>query len=168
MLPPDLLQAIAEPTGSRVVLLVGAGCSLEPPTSLPLSRQCAEQAHAELLAEGVLAIGDCSDPSDLSVLAETVADRTGSQDALIGRMHPNCFKTAQPNHGHTLAAILLRERAISCVVTLNFDLALSSALAMVGGDDVEVIQGPEDHGRLGTINLVYLHRNANSEPGEGF
>ena len=165
MLPPDLLQAIAEPTGSRVVLVVGAGCSLEPPTSLPLSGQCAEQAHAELLDEGVLVIGDCPDTSDLSVLADTVVHKTGNQDALVGRMHPNRFRTAQPNHGHTLAAILLRERAIGCVVTLNFDLALSSALAMVGGSDVEVIQGPEDHNRLGTINLVYLHRNANSDAG---
>jgi hypothetical protein len=78
-------------------------------------------------------------------------------------MHPNRFRTAQPNKGHTLAAVLLRERAINCVVTLNFDLALSAALALIGGNDVEIIQGPEQHNQLGTINLVYLHRNANSD-----
>jgi hypothetical protein len=164
VLPANLLQAIAEPAGGRVVLVIGAGCSFEPPTGLPLSRQCAEQAHAELLANGILVIGDCPDPSDISALADTVVRKTGNQDALVGSMHPGRFKTAQPNQGHTLAAILLIERAVSCVVTLNFDLALSAALQMVGGSDVEIIQGPEDHGQLGAINLVYLHRNANSSP----
>src|ERR1039458_546506 len=107
--------------------------------------------------------GDCPDPSDLSVLADAVVQTTGDQGALVTRMHPNRFRTAQPNKGHTLAAVLLRERAINCVVTLNFDLALSAALALIGGNDVEIIQGPEQHNQLGTINLVYLHRNANSD-----
>jgi hypothetical protein len=163
LLPAELLHAIAAPNGSRVVLVTGAGCSVEPPTNLPLSRECAEQAHFELVSDGVLAVGDCPDPSDLSALADAVVRKTGHQRDLVQRMHPNRFRTAEPNTGYRLAAILLRERALSCVVTLNFDLALSVALAMIGARDVEIIQAPEHHGQLGTINIVYLHRNANSD-----
>jgi hypothetical protein len=78
-------------------------------------------------------------------------------------MGVNRFRTAQPNEGYKLAAALLRERALSCVLTLNFDLAMSTALGSIGADDVAIVQGPEDHGRIGAFNLIYLHRNANCD-----
>jgi hypothetical protein len=60
---------------------------------------------------------------------------------------------------------MLREGAVSCVLTLNFDLAMSSALTQVGSrDDVAIIAGPEDHRDLGMANLIYLHRNVNADP----
>ena len=40
-LPPDLLNAISKSEGGQVVLIVGAGCSKELPTNLPLSRELA-------------------------------------------------------------------------------------------------------------------------------
>src|SRR5207247_10825618 len=62
------------------------------------------------------------------------------------------------------AAALLREHAITCVMTLNFDLAVTTALAHVGGNDVSVITGPADTHHLGLTNVVYLHRNVDAEP----
>jgi hypothetical protein len=59
----------------------------------------------------------------------------------------------------------LREGAVGDALTLNFDLAASTAVAQVGGrDDVMIVKGPEEHARLGFRNLVYLHRNIESDP----
>jgi len=101
----------------------------------------------------------------LSVVADAVVAATGSQSALVLRLPKNKFLMARPNTGHLLAAALLREQSISCLLTLNFDLAMNAALSMVGGEsDVSVIAGPKDHSDLGQTNLVYLHGNASSQP----
>jgi len=165
MLPTSLLAAISAHGGGQVVLVLGAGCSKEPPTSLPLSRECAEEAHRRLVADHVLGQNDCADPADLSLLAEVVFEKTGSQDALVDRMNPVKFRQAPPNEGYQLAAALLAEHAISAILTLNFDLAIFHAISFLGmGTDISVILGPEDHGRLSTINVVYLHRSAKADP----
>lgn len=50
-------------------------------------------------------------------------------------------------------------------MTLNFDVAASSALASLGaGAVVSTVRGPDDYQRLGARNLVYLHRDINSAP----
>lgn len=163
-LPPDLLGAISHHGGGRVVLVLGAGCSFEAPTSLPLSRECSLEAHRRLVHDGVLADGDCPDPDDLSCVADAVFGATGSQRDLVERLPREAFLKAQPNDGYLLAAAMLRERALICILTLNFDLAISSALTAVGAqEDVVVIAGPEDHDRLGITNVIYLHRNATAE-----
>jgi len=68
------------------VLIVGAGCSHEPPTDLPLAGQCARESHQQLVVDGILGENDCADPSDLSALAKAVVRRTGRQRALVERM----------------------------------------------------------------------------------
>ena len=68
---------------------------------------------------------------------------------------------ATPNHGYLVAAAMLSERALSSVVTLNFDLALSHALSELGVRDVGVIESPADLPNQKTINIYYLHRNVN-------
>lgn len=164
-LPADLLHAVAHDGGGRVVLVVGAGASCEPPTGLPLSRQCAVEAHRQLVADGVLIEGQCADPEDLSCLADAVVDATGGQSALVERLPIPSFRSAEPNEGYLIAAALLREQAVACVMTLNFDLGMSAALTRLGAqDDVGVVSGPEEHHRLGTVNLIYLHRNVNANP----
>lgn len=163
-LPPELLHAIAHEEGGRVVLVVGAGASFEAPTSLPLSRACAVEAHRRLVADGILSPEACATPDDLSKVADTVFEVTGSQAALVERMPISRFQAAEPNDGYLVAACLLRERAVSCVMTLNFDLGMSAALTHVGATDVGVVSGPGEHHRLETSNLIYLHRNVNSPP----
>lgn len=166
-IPPDLLHAIAHGGGSRVVLVVGAGASVEAPTRLPLSRACSVEAHRQLVADGVLVAGDCADPEDLSSVADAVFAATGHQDALVERLPVSRFRAAEPNDGYVIAACLLREQALACVMTLNFDLGMSAALTQVGAaEDVAVICGPEDHHRLGTVNLIYLHRNVDAKADE--
>jgi hypothetical protein len=163
-LPADLLGAIAHEDGGRVVLVIGAGCSIEAPTGLPLASACAEEAHRKLVEDGILNEGDCPDPSDLSCLADAVRDGQGSQRPLVERMPLTRFRNAEPNEGHLLAAAMMREFAVKAVVTLNFDLAVSTALASLGNKEAMILTGPQDHHRMGAVNLVYLHRNVDAAP----
>lgn len=96
-------------------------------------------------------------------MADAVWSKTGRQSALVEELRARfTFKTATPNRGHLLTAALLGEGAIASVVTLNFDLALSTAIAQLGVADVGVIEGPEDLSRQLATNLYYLHRNVNA------
>lgn len=163
-LPPELLQAVSAQGGGRIALVVGAGCSFEPPTSIPLAAECSRQCHDRLVANGVLAAGECADPSNLSSLADTVFAKTHGQHLLVEQLSQNYeLKAASPNEGHLLAAALLREGAVASVITLNFDLALSTAIGQLGaGDAVGIIDGPEELANRKNFNLYYIHRNANA------
>lgn len=164
ILPPELLQAVSASGGGKITLVVGAGCSFEAPTSIPLAGTCSEQCHDRLVADGALESGDCTTPWNLSSLADAVVARRGEQRLLVEQLSQHYgLKAASPNEGHLLAAALLREGAVASVVTLNFDLALSTAIGQLGvGDTVGIIDGPEDLLNQKAINLYYLHRNANA------
>jgi len=161
--PPHLLQAVAEQTG-RIALVVGAGCSLESPTSLELSDEYARQVHAQLVVEHVLDSGDCANPNDLSAVTSAVWSKVESQEPVVTRLPRGAFRDAQANDGYLTAAALLREGSVSAVLTLNFDLAMSDALGQLSAnDEVAVIASPAAVGDLGSRVLVYLHRNANED-----
>lgn len=163
-LPAALVQAIADRPDGRVVLILGAGCSKEPPTGLLLAGELASRTHERLLRDRILD-ECCEAPEDLSAVADAVEAAAQSQSEMVQRMGPHELRLASPNSGHLLAAALLRERAFSTLLTLNFDLALSQALSQLGGGkDVAVVSGPTDYGDLGMLSLVYLHRNAHAEP----
>jgi len=164
-LPPELLQAVSASGGGKIALVVGAGCSLEAPTAIPTAEVCSQECHDRLVANGFLSVGDCATPSNLSSLADAVVEKTGEQRPLVEQLLQHYeLKSASPNDGHLLTAALLREGAIASVVTLNFDLALSTAIGQLGvGDRVGVIDGPDDLDHLQTVvNVYYLHRNANA------
>lgn len=163
-LPSTLLEAIAAPEGGRVVLIIGAGCSLEPPTNIPLSSDCSNEAHRRLVLDGILSDGECHNPNDLSVLADTVKAKVGGQSELVRRLPIPPFKNATPNDGHLITTSLMLEGAITNVVTLNFDLALNHALSQLSvEDEVCIIRGPEEHDRLSRSNIIYLHRNVEAD-----
>jgi hypothetical protein len=159
-LPSELLHAASEPSG-RLALVLGAGCSLEPPTGLQLASVYSESAHAQLVLDHVIQDGGCSTPSDLSALASAVYSATGSQVDLVRRLPRNDFRMARPNSGYLIAAALLREGVINAVLTLNFDLAMTAALSELGAAEVAVVEGPTGISDLGQATLIYLHRNAN-------
>jgi hypothetical protein len=163
-LPPELLQAVSAPGGGRIALVIGAGCSVEQPTNIPVSRVCSNEIHRRLIDDGVLQNGDCADPDDLSALADAVFNKRNSQRDVVERLREQYgLKLATPNQGYWIAAALLCEGAIASVVTLNYDLALSTALSALGADKiVGVVERPEDLPYQKTINVYYLHRNANA------
>lgn len=161
--PHHVLQAVAEQTG-RIALVVGAGCSLDAPTSLELSDEYARQVHAKLVLEHVLDDGDCTNPSDLSSVTSAVWSKVKSQEPVVTRLPRGAFRDAQANNGYLTAAALLREGSVSAVLTLNFDLAMNDALGqLAANDEVAVIASPRAVGDLGSRIVVYLHRNANED-----
>ena len=144
-LPSDLLQAISSPSGGRVVLVLGAGCSTEAPTSLPLTSDLSAQCYRQLVDDGILGEGEVDDPCDLSAIAEAIFQKTGHQHALIERFPQDEFRQAEPNEGYLIMAALLMEGAIADALTLNFDLAARSALAHLGARaSVSTVRGPEE------------------------
>jgi hypothetical protein len=114
--------------------------------------------------------GDCSDPSDLSLVSDAVFAKTNSQRDVVDRLCGQYdLKLAKANDGYLIAAAMLCEGAILSVVTLNFDLALSDALSDLGaGQLVGVIECPEDLPKQKAINVYYLHQNANAEDAESW
>ena len=61
-------------------------------------------------------------------------------------------------------AALMLEGALGDVMTLNFDLAASHALAdLAVGTSISVVRGPDHHTQLSTKNLIYLHRDIDSD-----
>ena len=169
-LPPELLQAVSSPGGGKIALVLGAGCSVELPTNIPVSSVCSTEIHRCLVADGILQDGDCANPADLSALADAVFTKRNSQRDVVERLRDQYgLKLATPNDGYWIAAALLCEGVISSVVTLNYDLALSTALSELGaGKLVGVVERPEDLAHQKIVNLYYLHRNANAEDPESW
>lgn len=167
-LPASLLAAAAAFGDARVCLVVGAGCSKDPPTDLPLSRELSERAYERLVDDGVLAAGDCLAPDDLSALADAVYVKApGSQSALVRRMEPERLRNAQANEGYLCAVALMLEGVVRTVVTLNFDLAINHALSAVGaGSRISTLRQPEDWAHVAQRSVVYLHRNVECEDDE--
>lgn len=164
-LPPDLMAAAAAFGDLRIALVVGAGCSTEQPTDLPLSRELAIRAHQRLVDDGILSADDCSNPDDLSLVADAVFAKTGAQLAMVERMDPRRFQNAPPNEGYKCAIALMLEGIIRSIVTLNFDLSVRHALADVGaGDRISILNGPQDWRRLSGRSVIYLHRNVDGDP----
>ncbi len=116
-----------------------------------------------LVRDGYISIGDCSTPGDLSALASAVKAKKDGQSALVKCLPLTNFRLAQANDGYLIAAVLLRERVIETVMTLNFDLAMNQALGSVSATDVAVVPGPKSAHALGGATVIYLHRNVEEQ-----
>lgn len=166
IIPPNLLGSIANAQQS-VVLVMGAGCSYEAPTCLPLGGPLSNETHRKLLEDKVLDHGECTDPWNLSELASLVYNKTGSQSDMVSRFPLNRMKTARPNRGHSFLAALMSEGAISYVLSLNYDFAVQNALIALGlGDKVDSIEvsGATVSAKA---SVIHLHGSVNSDH-EGF
>ena len=159
-IPPELLSAVTARGGARLAIVIGAGCSCEPPTDMPLSRELSIEAHRKLVHEGVLTVGECADPTDLASLATLVFQKTGSQAALIRQFPVDKMRTARANEGYRMLMALMLEGAVSHVLSLNFDLAPQNA-AVELGETVTVIDRPDILIPM-TKTVVHLHGSVNS------
>ena len=149
------------------MLVLGAGCSREDPTNLPLAGDLSRKCHQQLLLNGVLQPGEVPDHHDLSKVADAVFENTGGQEELISCFPPEVFRTAPANRGYKIMAALLLEGALSDAMTLNFDLAAHHALIDLRiTTEVSEVRGPEHHGQLGNQNIIYLHRDINCNPND--
>lgn len=152
----ELLAAIAS-CDRRVVLVTGAGCSKELPTNLPLGGELASDCHEQLLANGSLD-GPCTDPEDLTEVAQAVYDRHRSHRRFVDCLPRDRMINAVPNEGHELAAALMAEGAIDAILTLNIDQAQLRAIQQLGpGKGIGIIRTATDARNIGGGMLVHLH-----------
>lgn len=166
VLPANVLAAVAT-CQARVTLVIGAGCSLDPPTNLPTGRDAARQAYQSLVANGVVQVGAGIDSGDLTSVADAAFSKTGSNEAIVDALNPARFANASPNRGHEIAAALLMEGCLRDVLTINYDLAMSSALTKLGaGASVGNILSESHHNRLIARNVIYVNGSAYSSPQE--
>lgn len=156
--PPDLLQAIAAAGGGQVALVIGAGCSVESPTEIPLAGALSRAVERRLVLDGVLADGECADPWNLSQLTTLVWQKTGSQSGVVTRFPLDRMRLAKPNLGYKLLVALMAEGAISHVLSLNFDLAVQHAASDLG-IEIAII---DQSGQAVPVRaaLVHLHGSA--------
>lgn len=147
------------------MLVTGAGSSIDWPTNLLSGGDYSEMAFDALVQDRLLGADACTNPRDLSLLADVVFAEHGSQRPLTERLPRNDWRNATPNEGHRIAGALLIEGIIRSIITLNYDLAFQSALQNLGASSsIAVAKGPEDHGSIGNQALIYLHRSAESDP----
>jgi hypothetical protein len=147
-------------------LVLGAGCSIDPPTGLNTGSEYAVDAHRKLVDANVIGPADCADPSDLALLADVVFERTvpKSQRLLVEQLPRAGFRDAEPNEGHLVAVALLVEQIVGLLLTVNIDMALDHAASFVGSKhSLSIVHGPAEHGQLGRFSIVYLHGCATSD-----
>jgi hypothetical protein len=145
-----------------VALVIGAGTSFEPPTSLPLGGKASEDAHAQLLKNGLITAGECPNPADLAALASVLFAKEHSQKTLVAELPMNRFRQAKPNQGYKFLIAMMAERAITHVLSLNFDLAVQNAASDLGCT-VNVVRSFSDPVPA-TATVIHLHGNAYDEP----
>ncbi|KPF53339.1 hypothetical protein IP65_13075 [Novosphingobium sp. AAP1] len=162
IIPPDLLQAIAANGGGQVALVIGAGCSVEQPTAIPLAGDLAEAGERALILDGILQPNQCQNPRDLAELATLVFQLTGEQAALVRCFPIEQMRLAKPNLGYKLLVALMAEGAITHVLSLNFDKAVQNAAAELGIQIAVVAE--TGVGVPIRAALVQLHGNADSAP----
>ena len=143
-----------------MAVVIGAGCSAEPPTEIPLARDLSSEAHRKLVHEGVLNVGECLDPADLAALATLVYQRTGSQRELVQHLPIDKMKMARANDGYLMLVALMVEGVVSHILSLNFDLAPQNA-AVDLGTVVTVIDRRNTPIPMAKA-IVHLHGSVNS------
>lgn len=163
--PPELLGCVSDIAGGRLVIVTGAGSSMDWPTGLRSGAEYSELAFAALVQDQLLEANSCDQPRDLSLVADAVFDAYGAQEHLTDRLPRSDWRNASPNEGHRIAAALLIDGLVRAIVTLNYDMAFQAALSELGApSQVTIAKGPEDHAKLSGRSLIYLHRSAESDP----
>jgi len=161
-IPAELLQSLAAPGGGQVALVIGAGCSVDHPTSIPLAGDLAEEVERQLVLNGRLQADQCPNPRDLAALASLVFQICNNQVELVRCFPIQRMRLARANLGYKLLVALMAEGAISHVLSLNFDLAIQNAAAELGIEIATIASANEPVPIRAA--LVQLHGNVNGEP----
>lgn len=161
-IPAELLQSLSVPGGGQVALVIGAGCSVDHPTSIPLAGDLSESVERQLVLNGRLQANQCPNPRDLAALASLMFQLCNNQVELVQCFPIRRMRLARANLGYRLLVALMAEGAVSHVLSLNFDLAIQNAAAELG-IEIETIAAVNEPVPIRSA-LVQLHGNANSEP----
>ena len=124
---PRATELVRDARDGRLILYVGAGLSVAPPASGPQGSIVADRLRsyvAEILgvANGELA------GLNLEALGQRVADEAHERmgDLKDRAAVSQDFRNMEPNYGHEVVAMLLRE-GLAQVVSVNWDLGIETA-----------------------------------------
>lgn len=158
MLPPILTAGLRQLRAQKVVLVIGAGCSVEFPTSLDTASAISIAAHDELVACG--AIVAVEESWDLAKVADALESSQSSRQMLYDQLPIKKFRLAQPNDGYLIAAALQAEGVVKSVLSLNYDLAGVAALNRLGISAVDEIYSSADVTTLSAQVFAFLNGSA--------
>lgn len=149
-------ELLAAHRNGSLVLFVGAGASVDPPSCLPLfldmSRHIAEQAHYNALID---------ENTPLDVLLGRLNDRGVGVHAQVRRIIDR--DDSEPNELHRTIVDLAYKSAIPRIVTTNYDLHLYRVMAESAPDECRVFSGPALPSGDDFSGLVHLHGSLEQE-----
>jgi hypothetical protein len=122
----------------RLVIVAGAGVSMDEPAALPSGRGVAERAGARLSGELTLTASERSDLVALGDRMESVAGGASRLQQVLREVAP--FNAALPNYSHRALALLVIECAVR-VMLFNWDDCVERA----GDRDGRIASVVNDH-----------------------
>jgi hypothetical protein len=140
---PDVkARLLASIEANRLVLMLGAGLSMAPPSSLPSAMGVAARCFDEYTA---MANPACSPAlrTDLEALAQHFVDQKTLKAVFIDRLVPWSLFVRPPNIGHLAIADFLLTRAAASALSTNYDILVERAAWDYGGQFVSSLDGDE-------------------------
>jgi hypothetical protein len=122
---PSLLQAIE---AGRLVLVCGAGVSMDSPTSIPCAGAVANVCFDEY--EKVVPGGlNEADRDNLEAIAEYFIGTASFESYFISRLVPWHLFAVRPNAGHQAVADMLLCKAVAATATTNYERSRHEVLS---------------------------------------
>lgn len=139
----------------NLVMCAGAGLGVAQPAELPSGAELGTDLDTRLagLLAGYKSPGN---PKNLIAVADAGAGLDGGEEALRGEVLELAdFKGAEPNYGHTAAAELLCEGAVSLLLLWNWDTCIERV--EVSPDLLQVSRSAEDLRNLTEPSIAKVH-----------
>lgn len=149
---PQTATLAAVAATRRLVVCIGAGFSVAPPTDLPQANLLAQDVHGRLVAH-LGALPACDVDNLTSVADVAAALPTGLELVRRTSLEAADFTTAAPNHGHKTLAMLLLEGLVTAL-SWNWDTCVERS---GNGEQVLTIITDEDRRDIADPALLKLH-----------
>jgi hypothetical protein len=159
-------RLLASIEANRLVILLGAGLSMAPPSSLPSAAAIARECFDDYTA----AVDPQCNPAlrgDLEAFAEYFSESHTLKTVFINRLVPWARFVRPPNVGHAAIADLLLTRAAASALSANYDILVERTAWTYGGQFINSLDGDEanihsaDHSPL-----LKFHGCSVRDPGE--
>lgn len=140
---PNIKQRLlASIEANRLVVLLGAGLSMAPPSSLPAAAAMAAACFDEYTAMAHPAC-DMALRTDLEALARHFVNQQTLESVFIDRLVPWRAFVRPPNGGHAAIADFLITRALASALSTNYDVLIERCATTYGAEFYGSLDGDE-------------------------
>lgn len=150
----------------KMVLVIGAGVSMGPPTCLPSGTQLARKVKTRLLDGPLASIVELAPEDNLLAIADAVEENSPEAFPLFIRaiLETADFKRAAPNYAHLAIALLLTETNVQALST-NWDTCIEQCSPSVYTTDIIGCFDRDGLQNAGNNTVfIKLHGCAKNEP----